>query len=108
MGRIQGVTNLPPLEISSSRFGCLGVKHEYSHLRKSFPTRFPFLPLYYVPTVSYLTHCLASGWFVSLDSHSDRSYLIYYSDFDHFMSADLSACDVLSWLKYLSFSQDRE
>src|SRR3990170_2800675 len=54
----------PLKDISSSRFGCSGVKHEYSHLRKPFPTRGSLLPLYYVTTGYHLTHCLASGWFV--------------------------------------------
>src|SRR3990170_690654 len=80
----------PLKEISSSRFGCSGIKHEYSHLRKPFPTRVSFLSLYNVPTEFHMTGCLASWWFALLDPFSSKSYLIRYSDFTPFVSADLS------------------
>jgi hypothetical protein len=54
------------------------------------------------------TDCLAWMWFISLDPHSDRSFLIYHSDFNPFMSAGLSSCDELYWLDYVPFSQVRE
>ena len=81
----------PLKEISSSRFGCSGVKHKYTHLRKPFPTRVSFLPLYYAPA-GY-----SDGlWFVSLNPYSDRFFLIYNSDFNPFMPVDLPKCDELS------------
>src|SRR3989337_3596241 len=67
-GQNSGCYKPTPLkEISSSRFGCSGIKHEFSHLRKPFPTRVSFLPLYNVPTEFHMSDCLASGWFASLD-----------------------------------------
>jgi hypothetical protein len=59
-------------------------------LRKPFPTRVSFLPLYNAPTEFHMTDCLASGWFASLDPFSGKSYLICYSDFTPFVFADLS------------------
>jgi hypothetical protein len=80
----------PLKEILSSRFGCSGIKHEYFHLRKPFPTRVSFLPLYNAPTEFHMTGCLASRWFASLEPFPSKSYLIWYSDSNPFMSADLS------------------
>src|SRR3990170_3227467 len=65
----------PLKEISSSRFVCSGVKHEYFYLRKPFSTRVSFLPLYNVPTEFHMTDFLSSGWFASLDPFSGKSYL---------------------------------
>src|SRR3954454_13829221 len=43
--KIQGVTNLPPLEkISSSRFGCSGNHRKLTVLRKLAASRISFLP----------------------------------------------------------------
>ena len=47
-------------------------------------------PLNNAPIRYHLTDCLTLMWFVLLDPYSDRSHLIYYSDFNPFMSADLS------------------
>ena len=50
--KIQGVTNLPPLEkISSSRFGCSGNHCKHTVLRKLISFRVSFLP-HSVPSVA--------------------------------------------------------
>src|SRR3989337_1446004 len=75
----------PLKEISSSRFGCLGVKHEYSDLRKPFPTRASFLPLYNTPIKFHLSDWLRWGLFYWI------LFLAHLTSYvNPFMSADLS------------------
>ena len=107
-GKIQGVTNLPPLKKSRPRdLVAQGLNINIPTWGNGFQLGFPFCSLYNASAGFYLTHCLALVWFVSRDPHSDRSYLMYYSDFNPFMSIGLSVCNGSSCLKYLSFANPR-
>jgi hypothetical protein len=108
MGKIQGVTNLPPLKKSRPRdLVAQGLNINFPTWGNRFQLGFPLYLCILLPLISPID-CLALMWFISLDSHSDRSFLIYYSDFNPFMSNGLPRCNELSWLQYPSFSQARE
>ena len=84
-GKIQGVTNLPLKEISSLRFGYLGINN-YSDLKKPFPTLVSPIFSHVMFPLNWIwrTTLIWGGLFHRI-WHSDRTYLI---------------CSCSYWLKF--------